>query len=107
MSLDVSLLVPQPCEVYSRNITHNLSAMADAAGIYEALWRPEEIGVTTSDQLVPLLEKGLEKLLSDPDKFELLNPPNGWGSYEGLVEFVQKYLDACREYPDATVEVSR
>ncbi len=29
--------------VFEYNITHNLGVMADAAGIYEALWRPEEI----------------------------------------------------------------
>ena len=107
MSLDVSLLAAQPCEVYSRNITHNLNTMADAAGIYEALWRPEEIGVTTSDQLAPLLEKGLERLLADPGKFQLLNPANGWGDYDGLVDFVRSYLAACRDYPGAQVEVSR
>ena len=32
-------------EVYSANITHNLGGMADEAGIYEALWRPEEVGI--------------------------------------------------------------
>ncbi len=31
-------------EVYSANITHNLGEMADKAGIYYALWRPEEKG---------------------------------------------------------------
>lgn len=30
-------------EVYARNITHNLTAMADAAGLYEACWRPGQL----------------------------------------------------------------
>lgn len=30
---------------YHANITHNLGKMAEAAGIYHALWRPDEIGI--------------------------------------------------------------
>lgn len=107
MSLDVSLEVTKPTEVYSRNITHNLGAMAKKAEIYYAMWRPEEIGVTTAAQLIPLLEKGLRLLLAHPDEFTPLNPENGWGDYEGLVNFACSYLAACRENPDATVRVSR
>lgn len=29
--------------VYAANVTHNLNRMADAAGIYLPLWRPEEM----------------------------------------------------------------
>lgn len=94
-------------EVYSSNVTHNLNRMADAAGIYEACWRPEEIGVTKASQLVPLLRAGLEKLKADPERFQQLNPSNGWGNYEGLVAWVEDYLRACEAYPDADVEASR
>jgi hypothetical protein len=107
MSLDVYLTAVRPTEVYSRNITHNLNKMAMEAGIYEALWRPEEIGVTTAKQLVPLLETGLETLRSDPERFEKFNPENGWGDYENLVSFVETYLQACKENPDAEVRACR
>jgi len=93
--------------VYSANITHNLGRMADAAGIYKALWRPEEIGVTLADQLIAPLEQGLRLLQSEPEVFKAFNPDNGWGSYEGFVAFVEKYLEACRRNPAATVSVSR
>ena len=94
-------------EVYSSNITHNLGKMADVAGIYEALWRPEEIGINKARQLIEPLTAGLAALKADPAKFRAHNPPNGWGTYEGFVLFVEKYLAACREYPDADVSVSR
>lgn len=94
-------------EVYWRNITHNLNKMAGAAGIYEACWRPEGIGVTHAKQLIPLLKAGLERLLADPEKFKAFNPKNGWGDYEGLVNFVRDYLARCEQYPEATVSVSR
>lgn len=107
MSLDVYLTATRPTEVFEANVTHNLNAMADAAGIYVALWRPEEANVTKASQLIPLLEDGLNRLEASPDEFRKLNPPNGWGDYEGLVRFVRRYLAACRENPDAEVRVSR
>lgn len=94
-------------EVFSANITHNLGKMADEAGIYYALWRPEEIGKTKAFEIVDLLEKGLNDLKSRPEYFEQFNSPNGWGLYKHFVPFVEKYLEACKEFPDALIEVSR
>jgi hypothetical protein len=94
-------------EVYWRNITHNLGEMASTAGIYKELWRPEEIGITTAEQLIIPLSIGLDLLIRDPEHFKQLNPPNGWGDYEGFVGFVSDYLRACKENPEAEVHVSR
>ena len=93
--------------VYSASITHNLNTMAGEAGIYEALWRPEEISITKAVQLIGPLEEGLSLLLSDRAKFEAFNPKNGWGNYDSLVKFIYYYLNACKMYPDSEVEVSR
>lgn len=97
--------VPRGC--YSANITHNLGKMADAAGIYYHLWRPEEIGVTTARELIEPLREGLKKLRDDPAKYEKYNASNGWGLYKNFVPFVERYLAACEEYPEALVSVSR
>lgn len=94
-------------ELYEANITHNLTEMADKAGIYKALWRPDEIGLTKAVELVPLLREGLDKLYTAPDFYRRFNPGNGWGDYDGLVRFVTNYLAACERYPDATIKVSR
>lgn len=94
-------------EVYCANITHNLGEMADKAGIYKALWRPEEIGAKYAKDIIKIVEKGLADLKARPEHFEKFNSPNGWGMYEHFVPFVEKYLEACKEYPDAVVEVSR
>jgi hypothetical protein len=114
MSLDVCLRKPQKCEhcdgtgieqneVFSANITHNLGRMAEAAGIYEACWRPEEIGIHKAGDLVPLLRAGLEKMRARPAFFRTFDAPNGWGLYENFVPWVAKYLAACEEHPDADV----
>lgn len=98
---------PAGVRVYSSNITHNLNRMAEAAGVYEPLWRPEEVGITKAGQLVPLLREGLAKLRSDRAYYETFNAPNGWGLYEHFVPWVNEYLQACEEYPEAAVSVSR
>lgn len=111
---------------YDANITHNLGEMAKEAGIYEALWRPhrlredydiaednyeaehefEDNVVILASEIIPVLEKGLNDLKARPEYFEKFNSSNGWGMYENFVPFVEKYLNACKEYPNAIVEVS-
>jgi len=99
--------VEETTEVYWSNITHNLHEMAHAAGVGNALWEPNEIGITKAEQLINVLQKGLLELLNCPEIYKEYNPSNGWGTYDGLVEFVSDYLDACKEYPEATIYVSR
>jgi len=93
--------------VFNYNITHNLNRMADAAGLYDCLWRPDENGIDTAKQLIEPLRQGLHLLKLNPEEYKKYNPENGWGSYEGLVTFVEKYLDACYKYPDAKVSADR
>lgn len=115
--------------LYSANITHNLGRMAEKAGIYEALWRPyrlkreyeellnsgqsisdsetEDIIIVYAKEIIPYLEKGLADLKARPTYYEQFNSPNGWGLYKHFVPFVEGYLNACKQYPDAIVEVSR
>lgn len=113
MSLDVYLTTDScdKCghgeEVYWANITHNLNMMADEAGIYKALWHPEEINATKAKDIIELLTKGLDLLKFDPPRFKKFDSSNGWGLYEHFVPWVEKYLAACKEYPDAMIRVSR
>lgn len=112
MSLDVYLTIPsdrsdETIELYWANTTHNLNKMATEAGIYQACWRPEEIGITKAEQLIEPLTKGLALMESDPPRFEAFNSPNGWGLYENFVPWLRRYLKACQEYPNADVRASR
>jgi len=113
MSLDVYLYrasgTEAETELYSANITHNLGLLADAVGLYQALWSPEELGLTRANQLIDLLERGLRRLgdRSRREEFRKLEPANGWGTFDGLVTFTENYLACCRDYPEALVRVSR
>jgi hypothetical protein len=114
MSLDVYLSLP-PCAhcghngigVFSANVTHNLTKMANEAGIYYALWRPEEIGAKTAGDIALIVRSGLEKMKEQPAHFQQFNPSNGWGSYIDFVTWVERYLEALEQYPKAEISVSR
>ena len=93
--------------VYEANITHNLGQMAAEAEIYEALWRPEEMNAVKAGDIIEILAGGLAYLKTSPHRFKQHEAPNGWGTYENFVPFVEKYLEACKEYPGATIVVSR
>jgi hypothetical protein len=113
-------------EVFDWNITHNLNEMAEKAGLYKPLWRPymllenykkfedyneeyqfEEENKMLAECIIKPLEEGLKKLKDNPIYFKKFNPENGWGKYENLVEFSERYLEACKKYPKAEIEISR
>jgi hypothetical protein len=120
-------LEPQREALYSSNITHNLGKMAKEAGIYEALWRPyilkEGYNITEGDyqaeydfeennpvrgyEIIPVIEKGLEDMIARPAHYKTFDSPNGWGLYKNFVPFIEKYLEALKEYPESFVECSR
>lgn len=125
MSLEVSLegpptIVPCICKecwhehtrehrerYFDANITHNLGGMANEAGIYGVVWKPEENGINTAKDLILPLEKGIALMESDPKRFKAFNAKNGWGLYENFLPWLKEYLRACKEYPDAFVRASR
>lgn len=92
---------------YKANITHNLNETAMEAGIYEACWRPDEIGITKARDIIPILKKGYEDMKARPAYYRQFDSPNGCGTYEDFLPWVEAYLDACKKYPDAIIEVSR
>lgn len=109
MSLTVLLLDPEskyePSPIYNANITHNLTDMAEEAGLYKPLWRPEEMGANYANEIQDDVEKGLNELLNNPEYFKRFNSSNGWGLYEHFVPFVEDYLKAIKKYPEAEIYI--
>lgn len=103
----VTVMIADDETVYHGNVTHNLVPMASEVDLYQVLWRPEEIKISTAADLIDPLQAGLDRLRADPDTYRAFNPPNGWGNYEGFVRFIEEYLAAARDHPKATVSVSR
>lgn len=116
-------------QLYWKNITHNLTEMADKAGIYEALWRPfkllpnynwenelldkeyeyifEENNVVRAKDITDIMKKGLQFMKDNRKMLQKFNPDNGWGSYEGLLAAVTEYTEALIDNPEAIITVSR
>lgn len=115
---DIWELSDEECDYYL-GITHNLGEMASQCGLYNPLWRPYRLYNIKDDsdeaesfraeagELLDAIEWGLKELKSNPQKYKSYNPSNGWGSYEGLVEFTEKYICMIKKFPDSLVEVSR
>ncbi len=104
-------------EFFSANTTHNLTEMADKAGLYETLWRPYKLFNVTDEEeynieihaedISSKIKTGLDKLLSEPEYYKQFDSPNGWGLYVHFIKFVQNYYDACIKYPKSIVDASR
>jgi cobalamin biosynthesis protein CbiD len=113
MSLDVYLFEivgirePRESPLYSENITHNLAAMAKEAGCVDEVWSPEEKGITHAEQMIPVLENAIVKMALNRKQMEEHDAPNGWGTYENLLLFLQNYLAACKENPQALIRIRK
>lgn len=105
MSLDIRFTKKKLCpncfrilndgeEVFCKNITHNLGKMASEAGFYRQLWGPEETDVVTAEQLGHHIENGIGELKSNPEKYKQFSAPNGWGTYEQFLPWLEELLTA-------------
>jgi hypothetical protein len=103
---------------FAFNLTHNLTEMASAAKVYEALWRPYRLlGYADAEEfqmdipaftVIPALREG-QKIL-ESNKEELIqnySPKNGWGTYDQLYKTVCNYRITCEKFPNLFIEVSR
>lgn len=106
MSLDIDL-IEYGESMWSANMTHNLNKIAIEAGVYECLWRPDEIGVKYARDNISNLRFALGIFYSKYDELKKLNPSNGWGDIDGLIEVTQGFLRACMEHPNAIIECDR
>ncbi len=105
MSLDVTLNAMRNVAVYEGNITHNLIPMAKALGIDKYLWRPEERNISIAKELIYPLSDALVYMIKNRQELLKYEPENGFGTYEGLKDFISEYLEACVTNPDAIIEI--
>lgn len=108
MSYDVHLEAdlggPEPVSVgrLEANMTYNVAPMfREAVGTSPSDWDGMEAA-----KVAAICTAILHAFNLEPDRFKKLNPPNGWGDFEGARAFIQLILDACRAAPKSTVRVS-
>lgn len=105
MSYDISLLTDLGKGLVDTgaihwNYTSNCSRMWKGAGIPMT----EFHGRKAADCLDELLE-GITELEQNQEKYEAMNPENGWGAYETLLPALRRLYEAFEEAPLAIVNV--
>ena len=100
------------------NITHNLNKIVDECGklvgkeYYELICRPDELLCVDNGKVpVSFVLQRLPALIADLIKHEkeLVQylPSNGWGTFEGLVDFLCDYLKDCYKHQNDFVYCDR
>lgn len=104
MSYDVHLEVDtgagNTVEAYWRNMTSNVAGMWCDAGA-----DLREMKGRCAAECVPLLTAAIDKMVADPARYRAMEPSNGWGTYEGTLEFLRALRDAMQDHPATTVRV--
>ena len=94
MSYDFVMRAPQDTyEMFEGNQTYNLSTMFKRAGFH-----PNAFSGMDARTLRPIVDNAVRLMEDNPEYFKKYNPDNGWGSYEGAVNFLkglQGYLALC------------
>lgn len=57
-------------------------------------------------ECVELLRKANQYMEEHYQELLDINPPNGWGNYEGALEYIQKLKRGCIEHPKAIIRIS-
>lgn len=104
MSYDISLtqIVTEEKEVADiGNYTYNISPMYQKA-MNISLYNFD--GMKASEA-IDILQKGLIDMTNNSLEYEKLNPENGWGDYQGAMNYLSKLLVECRKHPHSTIHV--
>lgn len=103
MSLEIYITAKRETEIYESNVTYNLAKM-----YYKCI--DKEKGFKKLDgmnckEALPIVENAIRDMLVNADEYRKLNPENGWGSYEGLLETLQGIRRCCQENFDGKISV--
>ena len=104
MSFDVSVRVDTgdgPRVVWEGHLTYNLSPMMRAGGLVL-----RELDGLASLEALPVVSECVVAMMQSPGRFRELDPPNGWGNYDGLLGMLAEFDMALMAFPDAIVGVS-
>lgn len=86
---------------YEWNYTFNVHAMLVDAGFVV-----RDMDKMRAGEVVPKLESAIKRLESDPEKYRSMNPKNGWGDYDRMLDnWLRPMLVAFKEKPGLIVNV--
>jgi hypothetical protein len=69
-------------------------------------WLSDLNGRVVDEDLVATLYAARNHMQNCADEYRAMNPENGWGNYEGALEYLERLLLGCRLHPGAVIYVS-
>lgn len=101
MSYSVGVYVVERTYHDVGNPTYNLAPMfTEALG-----YRLRELHGKRAGDVLPDVQRAVRRMLDYPEVFLALNPPNGWGTAEGALNFLRALETECAAVPDGEVSV--
>ena len=101
---DIGQATKEGFELLWESYTHNVVPMWHKAKIYDELYNNDG---KHPKEIVDALRRGLKDMQEYPEEYKLLNPENGWGSYDTAMKFLSAIIVACEKYPDAIIRISK
>jgi hypothetical protein len=87
----------------NRGYTHNTNKMIRIATDGSS---PYEWDGMLASEMAELSARAAAQIEMHQDRYDRLNPPNGWGNRDGLVKELRGIAEDCRAYPNAIVRMS-
>ena len=108
MSYDVNMVVDTgatyPASVHDcGNYTYNVGDMFRASLGGDGL---RELQGLAGEEATPKLRKAIAYMEDHPVEMRGMNPANGWGNYEGALNYLRAVLDGCVTHPKAVVSIT-
>ena len=92
MSYDITLNINTGIEDYPvadcGNCTYNISPMHKKAMGFTL----SQLDGKKATEIIPILREGIKNMQDCPAIYKAMNPDNGWGNYEGALEYLQTIL---------------
>lgn len=102
MSYDIYLkqMVTEEKEVADiGNYTSNVCDMWE-----KALGMPlKRLDSMTAEFAIPYLAIGIKNMTDNPQEYEEMNPDNGWGDYDGALNYLVELLEGCKKFPNSRI----
>lgn len=77
--------------------TYNLTPMWRKAGVVEG--STSDLGGLTTAEVAPCLLSALVDVWSNEADYRKLDPPNGWGDFDGFLEILTRLTRLCHAHP--------
>ena len=57
------------------------------------------------DIILPVLQCMINELKANPQKYEPMNPDNGWGNYKGAIKFLEDAYESLKKNNNAIMRI--